>query len=64
MAFGVVDQPSALATQVAVDRPQGSPQLASGLALKGRQQRAQALEGEPGILGLAVWRQQTSFQLS
>ena len=50
----MVDQPGALATQLMVDRPQRSFQLASGLAFEGRQERAQALESGPGILGLAV----------
>src|SRR5215217_8636375 len=56
--FGVVDQPGALAAEVAVHRAQRPPQLASGLARpaatapEGGQERADALEGDPGIPGL------------
>jgi hypothetical protein len=56
MPFGVVDQPGALAAQVAVHRVQRPPQLAGGLARDGRQERADALDGDPGIFGLAVPR--------
>src|SRR5215218_1014282 len=62
MPFGVVNQPGALAAEVAVDRAQRPPQLASGLAhpaataLEGGQERADAPEGDPGTLGLAVPR--------
>ena len=51
---GVVDQPGALASQVAVDRVQRPLQLASGLAFEGGQERAGPLDGDPGVLGLAI----------
>lgn len=52
--LGVVDQMGALAAQVAIHRVQRPLQLASGLALEGGQKRADALEGDPDVLGFAV----------
>lgn len=62
MAFGIVDQPSALVGQIAVDRVQGSPQsagrralrCAAFLAVERRHDCANALKGELGISCLAV----------
>src|SRR5689334_5902251 len=62
MALGIGDQPGALAGETAVDlaqrRPQparrGTPRAAAALAPEGRHGLAEALEGDPGIAGLAV----------
>src|SRR3712207_2223528 len=62
MPFGVVDQPSALAAEVGVDRMQRAPPLAGWrvppatavLALEDGHHLADPLDREPGVLGLAV----------
>src|SRR3954453_22516149 len=62
MALGIVDQPGALAGQVAVEltqrRPQpagrGTPRAAAALALEGRHELADALESDLGIGRLAI----------
>src|SRR5689334_21394601 len=62
MPLGIVDQPGALAGQVAVElaqrRPQpagrGTPRAAAALALEGRHELADALEGDLGIGRLAI----------
>jgi hypothetical protein len=62
MTFGIVDQPSALAGEITVDLAQRRPQpvprripLSAALfALEDRHGGADALEGDLGILGLAV----------
>src|SRR5689334_1089632 len=60
--LAVVDQPVALAGEVVVQRPQGGPQLARWcdgaptirLALEVVHDRADPVDADPGILGLAV----------
>jgi hypothetical protein len=61
MAFGIVDQPGTLTGEIAVDLTQRRPQSAgrripfpAAVALEGRHDLADALEGDLGILGLAV----------
>ncbi len=62
MPFGIVDQPSALAAEIGVDRMQCVPQLArwhgppamAVLALEDMHDLADPLDREPGIFGLAV----------
>src|SRR5690348_10965517 len=62
MLLGVVDQPGALAGEIAVDlvqrRPQparrGAARATAALALEGRHEFADALEGDLGIAGLAM----------
>jgi hypothetical protein len=54
MAFGIVDQPSALAGQIAVDLAQGRPQPAqpwilfpAAFAVEDRHDVSNALKGDP-----------------
>src|SRR6188474_3419110 len=61
VALGIVDQPGALAGQIAVDLAQRRPQPARrripfpvAFALEDRHDLADALESDPRILGLAV----------
>src|SRR5208282_2480204 len=62
VSFGIIDEPSALATEIVIDLAQRVPQLAgwhtrsamTALALEDMHDLADALECAPGIPGLAV----------
>src|SRR5271165_5133681 len=62
VSFGIIDEPSALATEIVIGLVQRAPQLAgwhtrravTAIALEDMHSLADALECEPGIPGLAV----------
>ena len=62
MALGVIDQPVALAGEITIQPLQGGPQLSRGcdglsatrLALEMMHDRANTIDADPGIFGVAV----------